>query len=357
MKYRVALDVTPELFASTGVARYSRELRRALQRRDDCDVTEFAIGRASETVPPGARHVAVPLRAVHAAWGALGIPRAEQLTGPVDIVHSLDLVAPPSRRPVVVTIHDLVAVELPDLHPKRARRLLERRLSALDRAAAIITVSESTAAALAARGIERARIHVTLNGRSPLAEPVTPPVPPGPFILTVGTLEPRKGHELLLEAFARAGADGVRLVFAGPVAGRLAEVRSAAARLGIEDRLVVLGRVDDSTLAGLYRDATLLAMPSLAEGFGLPVLEAMSAGLPVVASALPATKEVAGEAATLVPPGDVDALRRAIEKMLADESLRAQLSRAGRQRAASFTWEETAAATVRVYEVALAASR
>jgi glycosyltransferase involved in cell wall biosynthesis len=353
MSLRVALDVTPELFAATGVARYSRELSRALDARDDCEVHRFAIGRRSEEAPRGVRHLPVPLRVVHPLWRMLAVPRAEQLSGRVEIVHSIDMLAPPTRLPLVMTVHDLAAVERPELHPPRTVAIQRRRLAQLGRAAAVIAVSTTTADALARWGVESERIHVTQLGLAPLPEPAQPPVPEGPFVLVVGTLEPRKEHGLLLEAFAAADLDGVRLVFAGPEAGRKERLAAAAARLGIGDRLLILGAVPDRVLAGLYHRAALLCMPSRDEGFGLPVLEAMSAALPVVASDIPAVREVGGDAVVRVPPGDVRAFAEALSRVFRDPARRGELGRLGVTRAAAFTWEATAAATVRVYEAAL----
>lgn len=353
MTIRIALDVTPEVIASAGVARYSRELRRALQRRSDCEVVGFAIGRASEAVPAGIRRVSIPLRVVHASWRTFGLPRAEHITGNVDVVHSLDLVPPPTSHPLVVTVHDLVTAELPGLHTSRARLMQQRQRAALARAEAVVAVSQSTAEALVAEGVDQSRLHVAPNGLSRLPPAADPPVPPGPFVLVVGTLEPRKGHAGLLRALARPPLEEVRVVFAGAATPWADEIQALAGQLGLAARLIVLGRVNDAILAGLYRNATLLCLPSLAEGFGLPVLEAMASGLPVLASDLPAVREVAGEAAILVPPGDVEALAEAVGRLMRDEQLRNRLSALGPKRAASFSWEAAAQATVSAYRAAL----
>lgn len=352
MSIRVALDATPELVASTGVARYSRELRLALSRRSDCEVSGFALGRRVERVPAGVRHVPVPLRAIHVAWQTLGLPSAERIAGQVDIVHSLDLIPPPTRLPLVITVHDLVTRELPSLHSRRARKMQRRQLAGLERAAAILAVSGSTAESLVDIGVDPRRIHVTPNGLTRLPPPVEPPIE-GPFILAVGTLERRKGHDLLLRAFAAARLQGLRLVFAGPTAGRSEELQMLAGELGLRERLLILGRVDDAALAGLYRAATVFCMPSLGEGFGLPVLEALAAGLPVVASDLPAIRELAGGVAELVAPGDVDALAAGLRRMLDGDSLRRRCREQGPSRASRFSWEATAAATVGAYRTAL----
>jgi glycosyltransferase involved in cell wall biosynthesis len=357
MTFRVGLDVTPELFAATGVARYSRELGHALERRGDCELVRFAVGRRTHQPDGKVRHLPVPLRLIHSMWRRWSFPKAEAMTGAVDLVHSLDLVAPPTRRPLVVTVHDLVAVEHPELHPVRTVELQRQRLLQLDRAAAIIAVSNSTADALVRLGIARERIHVTQLGLTPLPAPAAVSLPPGRFILAVGTAEPRKGHELLIAAFAAAGLSDVYVVFAGPTAGRSDLMRRLATELGIGERLVILGQVDDAVLSGLYLRASALCMPSVAEGFGLPVLEALSVGLPVVASDIAALREVASDAAVLVPPRDQRALSEALVRVLGDAELRARLERQGPPRAARFTWDATASATIGAYRHALDVTR
>jgi len=350
---RVAFDATPELIASTGVARYSRELRQALERRGDCQLAGLAFGRRSEPVPGGVRHVAVPLRTIHLSWKAWALPRAEHITGPVDLVHSVDLVPPPTRLPLVITVHDLVTSDLPALHAGRARRMQEAQLHGLERAAAVLTVSRAVADSLVDRGVDADKIHVTPNGLTRLPEPAGNPLGGEPFILVVGTLEPRKGHEVLINALAASGpAVGPANTSPTP-AGRADELKRLARQLGIGERLRILGRVDDALLAGLYRDAKLLCMPSFGEGFGLPVLEAMAAGLPVLASDLPAIREVADDAAVLVAPGDVDALAAAIRDLIGDQQLTTRLRQNGHKRASAFTWDATAEATVRAYRAAL----
>lgn len=353
MTIRVGLDATPELIAATGVARYSRGLRNALQQRDDCEVAAFGLGRRSRPVPDDVRHVPVPLRLVHGSWKALRLPRAEQLAGRVDLVHSVDLIPPPTRLPLVISVHDLVTRELPDLHAARSQKMQQAQLAALRRAAAVLTQSRAVSDSLAELGFDEDRIHFTSTGLTPLPAPSQPPIPGDPFLLAVGTLEPRKAHDVLIRAFAATGVDGMRLVFAGPTVGRAEELRQLALKLGVAGRLSILGPVDDATLAGLYRQATLLCMPSLGEGFGLPVIEAMAAGLPVVASDLPAIREVAGDAALLIPPGDVDALAAALSRLVEDEQLGSRLRRVGPERASAFTWERTAALTVRAYQAVL----
>ncbi len=352
MTLRVGLDVTPELFAATGVARYSRELGRELDRRDDCEVVRFAIGRRTVSPSPGTRRLPVPLRAVHPAWRWAGLPRAEHLCGRVDVVHSVDLLAPPTRRPVVLTVHDLAAIEHPKLHSPRTVALQRRRMAQAAAAQAVLAVSAATRDALLARGVPAGRVHVTPLGLTRLPPPVEPPLPPGPMVLSVGTREPRKRHELLIRAFANVGGDA-RLVLAGPPAGRDGLLRDLATRVGVAERMTILGPVDDAALAGLYARASVACTASQDEGFGLPVLEAMSIGVPVLVSNVPALRELTGEAGLTFAPGDVDALADGLRWILSHPAEARALGRRGRERAAAYTWAATAETTMAAYRAAI----
>jgi glycosyltransferase involved in cell wall biosynthesis len=349
---RVALDVTATITGSTGVARYARQLAAALGGQG-VETVPYAIGRPQHPVPSGVRHVAMPLRVVQQMWAWTGRPRAETFAPGVDLVHALDLAPPPSRLPVVATVHDLTALDHPDLHP--ARRVAQQRaqLRALARASVVISNSHATAASLVAHGIDGDRVVVTHFGRTPLPTYTGPPRRGNPYLLVVGEVTRRKGHDVLLRAFAAAALDGVDLVVAGPN-GFDADFRDPlVADLGLAGRVSFLGYVDDAMLSSLYADALALCFPSRAEGFGLPILEALGAGLPVVASDLDAFHEFAGEDALYVPPDDPDALAGALRRIVTDDGLRSRLSEAGPARAAPFTWERTAQQTVGAYRLAL----
>jgi glycosyltransferase involved in cell wall biosynthesis len=271
----------------------------------------------------------------------------------VDLVHALDLAPPPSRLPVVATVHDLTAVDHPDLHPRRRVAQQRAQLQALRRADVVISNSHATAASLAAHGIAGDRVVVTHFGRTALPAPIGPAHHGKPYLLAVGEVTRRKGHDVLLRAFAAADLDGVDLVVAGPDGFDAAFRESLVAGLGLGARVRFLGRVDDRALGELYARALALCFPSRAEGFGLPILEALGAGLPVVASDLDAFHELAADDALYVPPGDEEALAGALRRIVADDGLRARLSAAGPSRAAPFTWERTAAQTVDAYRMAL----
>jgi glycosyltransferase involved in cell wall biosynthesis len=303
------------------------------------------------------------IRRLYLQWALAGSPALPEDLGAMDLVHAPSPVAlppPGANQRLVVTVHDLAFRVYPRLFPAAWRNLFRagvRRAAAT--ADAIITVSEHTARDLV--GFTRAdpnRVHVT-----PLAAslPETGAEPgevierlkvPRRYLLFVGVLEPRKNLVRLVRAYRRAVAAGAlphALVLAGPMGWHSRQLLREVATPGPGD-VVLTGRVRAGELDALYRGASAFAYPSLYEGFGLPVLEAMARGIPVVTSAVSSLPEVAGDAALLVDPRSTGQLAEAIERVLAEEDLAARLSAAGRARAAAFSWERTARMTLQVYE-------
>lgn len=277
-----------------------------------------------------------------------------------DLFHSPHYVLPaktPAR--VVVTIHDLIHLVHPEFLPGRlalpyARFMLKR---AARRAARILTVSAATAADLQSRlGVAADKIELIWNGvderfREPVDEAAiereldATGLEPG-YFLFVGNPKPHKNLERLLAAFAELHSPAARLVIVGESATIRKESRSS--------RVISIGRVADERLPALFRGALALVFPSLYEGFGLPVAEAMAAGVPVIASSTPAVAEIAGNAAEIVNPLDVSGWTAAMRRVAGDAELRRRLSAAGRERAASFSWERAARRTLAVYRSVLA---
>jgi len=262
---------------------------------------------------------------------------------------------------LVATVHDLTLHRLPEAaRPDTAAALVEALDRTLLDAAAIVTPSEAVRRELIARGIAPARVRAIHHGPGQLAalaagEP--PAGTPARYGLYVGTLEPRKNLPLLLAAWDRLRrrlSTAPPLVLCGRWGWHSGELATAVARGVGEGWLVQPGYVAPEQLAALYRGAALVAMPSLYEGFGLPVVEAFAAGTPVVASDLPVLREVAGDAALFVPASDGEAWTAALVLLLTDESLRSAFAARGRERAQRFDWRRTAAAHVEVWRAAAA---
>jgi glycosyltransferase involved in cell wall biosynthesis len=353
----VAFDVTPVISGRTGIARYVIQLGIALERAG-AQLRRFAVGRRSFPLPPDSRHIRLPTRAIEAWWRAAPWPRVEQLLGGAELVHATGLLIPRTGLPLVVTVHDVAAARHPDLHPPRHTEQQRAQLKLLHRASAIVAVSQATADDLSQLGVSPDRLVVAPLGATPLPHPDLSSIaqlPDRSYLLTVGETSPRKGYPLLLHAFSRVRGD-VALVIVGPPASDEQRLRSLIAELGISARVRRMGPVSDAALAGLYRGALALCFPSVAEGFGLPVLEAMAAGVPVLARDIPVARELAGDAALFIAGDDPRGWTDAIGRIVSEPALRSALADAGLERAAEFTWDRTAAATLSAYRLALGAT-
>lgn len=345
----VGFDVTATITGATGVARYVDELGTALEAGPDAVVLRrFAVGRAVVGRARDARHLRIPLRVVARSWGLGGPPSIERLVGPVDSVHAGGPVLPTTAAPIVAVVHDVAALDHPHLHPKRDVQQLRRYVTGLGRVAAVVTGSAATAQRLAdlAPGVA---VHVTPYGRAPLADPVPPPLAGRPYVLAVGAPVPRKRYDLLLRAVARATPSDTCVAVVGPPGSEDAALHRTADEVGLGDRFHRAVDVSDAQLAGWYAGASVLAAPSVEEGFGFPVIEAQGLGVPVVATDLAVHREVAGGAAWFVPVDDADALGEAIAAVLAGGSEVDSRARAGRESAARYTWGACAAATLAVH--------
>jgi glycosyltransferase involved in cell wall biosynthesis len=284
-----------------------------------------------------------------------------------DLLHMTTYVAPPwSPCPMVVTIHDLSFLEYPHAFSWRVRTMLRTLVpGSVARAARVIAVSEWTKQDLIRHyGVPAEKIVVTPEAPPPgfqrLPDAPRLPLPPGvaePFVLAVGNLEPRKNLTRLIEAFGllirQHGFSG-QLVLVGKAQLRAGDAQRAVRESGVESRVVFTGFVSHDDLTLLYNRASLFVYPSLYEGFGLPPLEAMACGCPVVASNVTAMPEVLGDAALLVNPLSNAELAQGMMAVLDRPELAASLRAKGLQRAASYSWRATAAGTREVYAQVLA---
>ena len=350
-----------------GVGRYVRALAAHLpvEAAVDRGAVEFLVARhpaeqlAAAGLPPAqTRRLAWPGRLVTRTWVTLrrpGLPSS--LLDDLDLVHATSAAVPPTRgRPLVATVHDLAFRHYPEAYPAAGRRYHERSARIVaDEAARVLVHSEATARDLAELyGVDRGRVTITPLGVEVPEEPdhagagrlLRDLGVRGPFLLAVGTLEPRKNLPRLLDAFGEVTAElpDHWLVVVGPVGWgpRLRPTWDSV-------RVKLAGPVGDRLLHALYQAADGLAYPSLYEGFGLPVLEAMANGTPVLTSDRSSLPEVAGDAALLVDPLDRAAIAAGLVRLAGDAGLRERLTEAGRRRAAGFTWRATAAATWATY--------
>ena len=358
----VAFDGHSLTSPAGGVRRYASELFAALSRRDD--VAVVAVGASADaSLPPGV--VASPSGVTlptNLGWSATGLPLAARHVK-ADVFHAPAYTAPLwGCRPLVVSIHDVSYARRPEWYPNRLDPLrlafYARSARRADRVVACSTFSRDEI--VAAYQLDPARIDVVPlavgSAFSPLPERTREP-----FVLHVGDLHPRRNLTMLLEVIAdlrrsESSLGAIRLVLAGADRGELATLRGLAQRLGAVEALEYAGVPGDGDLAELYRRASLFAYPSRYEGFGLPVLEAMSSGCPVVSSSAASLPEVTGSSAMLVGPEDARGWREAIRHVLGDPGYACELARGGLQRAATFTWDRTADATLASYRRAVRAS-
>jgi glycosyltransferase involved in cell wall biosynthesis len=347
-RLRVAIDATPLVNGDTGVARYAAQHLAELAKRDDIDVSPFAIGRGTDA-GPGVRRFRTPLRVMHRAWQVARWPTADALAGPSDVVHSIDMVPPPTNRPLVMSVHDTLPLEIPHLYSARAIRHARAGLAKASRAQVVLALCEASADRIAEMaGVDRDRIVVAPPGRRPelgVHEPLVEP----PYLLAVGSVTPRKGFQVLIEALAALGADSPPLVVAGPDGWRAEEVKQRATDLAVADRVRFLGHVPDDDLERLYRHAVALVHPSVAEGFGIPCLEALGFGTPVVAADIPSVRELGDGCIELVTPDDPEALAAGLQRVLTDDAHAAQLVALGRDRASTYTWARMSEIIVGAY--------
>lgn len=375
---RIGIDVSRAVGDRTGIGVYVAELVEALARIDarhrytlfpsfwGCfpDGTE-------EYQPPGQANFSLhrdphPDTRRAAAWHS-PFACADALVGELDLLHGTHLSAPRLERArLVVTVQDASCLVVPEHHTRANVRLTIRETRrALSRAVRILVPSDATRRDLADRmGADPGKIRVVPLAARAIFRPVVDPVRirrtlerlgiDRNYVLYAGALEPRKNLPALIEAFARDAArdgDGHLLVLAGPRGWMTEPIDKALARLPAA-RVRLTGYVTDAELAALYTACRAFVYPSFYEGFGLPPLEAMACGAPVIASNTSSLPEVTGDAALPVDPRDIDGLTAAIARVLEDSEFRASLRARGLARSRLFSWDETARKTLAVYEEA-----
>ena len=374
VRLRVALDATPLLGHPTGVGAFCHGALKALAQRPDVDVQAYAVSwrrrrRIDDRLPEGvvARQRPMPARPLHRLWATRDAPPLEWFVGAADVVHGTNFLVPPtSSAAAVVSVHDLTPLHHPELCDEATLAYPELIRRAVRRGAWVHTDSAYVAGeVMEAFDIDPSRVRVVHPGI-----PALPPsrdadvaavlhrfLPAGAerFCLAIGTAEPRKDLPGLVRAFDELADrhDDTALVLAGPPGWGEHALSAAIADATARARIVRTGWVAAVDLNVLLRRASLLAYPSLYEGFGFPPLQAMQAGVPVVATSAGSLPEVLGDAALLVPPSDHDALVGALRRGLDDESERARLVAAGTAWAAQYSWERCGAGLEALYRDAV----
>ncbi|MBP8973956.1 MAG: glycosyltransferase family 4 protein [Anaerolineae bacterium] len=370
----IGIDYTAAHEQGAGIGRYVRELMRALAALDSTTPYRLFVAGAQRRAlppPPGANFAWHPTRITPLwfarLWHRLQVPLpVEAFTGRVRLFHATDFTLPPTLpgTRTLLTVHDLSFVRAPETTTPVLKAYLDAVVPrSVRRATHVLADSQATKDDL----VELYRtppdkITVLLGGVNPEFKPVTDmeprqgvrarySLPPNPYVFSVGTVQPRKNYARLVEALAALGSQyaDYHLVIAGGRGWLDAPIYQTVRDLGMSERVHFTGFVRDEDLPALYSEAVCLAYPSLYEGIGLPVLEAMACGTPVVTSTVSSLPEVAGDAALLVDPYDVGALAETLRRLLDDSALREALTARGTRQAAFFTWEQAAGQLLTVY--------
>ncbi len=368
---RVAVEATALLGAKSGVGQFVAGALSGLAKRGDIEASAFAVswrrrGMLQPMLPEGVRSGGrpMPARPLSLIWSRVDFPPIEAFVGRCDVVHGTNFVVPPAlfaKR--VVTVHDLTPMRFPEMchgsvlaYP----RLVERAINA---GAYVHTPSQFVRSeVINLLGADPSRVFAIPHGVPTRLHDTDAPLlrsiqsdDNDRYILAIGTIEPRKDYPTLLRAFdILAKTDSrINLVIAGSAGWGFEEFKSTLGSISSSDRVRHVGYVDDEERAALLLGASAFVYPSIYEGFGLPPLEAMDFGVPVVATRAGAIPEVVSDAALLVDVGDAGALSSAISTVLEDQVARSGLIAAGAKRVSEFTWTRTAELLANLYQTAL----
>lgn len=363
---RIGIDYTPAYEQGGGIGRYVREIVAALARQPaEFDYHLFVSGAGELPPLPGTNFTWKPTRLtplwLARIWQRAQVPLpVEFFTGTIDLYHATDFVLPPTRARSLLTVHDLSFVRVPEAASPPLKAYLDVVVPrSVKRAEHILADSQATKDDLInLYGTPAEKITVLLSGVDARFKPTQEAsvsqkykIPERPYIFSCGTVQPRKNYTRLIQALAalRSRGNDIGLVIAGGKGWLEDPIYAAIREAKMTDYVHFIGFADDADLPALYSGALLTAVPSLYEGFGIPVLESMACGTPVVTSNLSSLPEVAGDAALTIDPTDLDAIIDALQRLVDDETLRAALIEKGLTRAHEFTWERSAAQLHEIY--------
>lgn len=385
---KIGIDYTSAARQGAGIGRLTRNIIRALaeMERSKHEYTLLVQGRDLPFPPatPDPRNVATGIsnanwrerrtriseRWWHRIWHKLRVPLpVEWVIGPVDVFHSPDFTLPPTQRRTrtIVTVHDLSFLRLPHCFEPALLDYLKTNVPpSVRRADCVLADSENTRRdAIELLDLPPERVRTIYCGVEPRFCPIDDTEQlervraryhlPARFVLSLGTIQPRKNYGALIRAFANLAtqdlvARDLSLVIVGGKGWLYQDVFQAVSDLGLQDRVLLPGFVDDVDLPALYNLAEYFVFPSLYEGFGLPPLEAMACATPVIVADNSSLPEVVGDAGLLVDAGDVDAIGGAMQRLAGDTALRHTLVERGLRQARQFTWEKAAQALLETYE-------
>jgi glycosyltransferase involved in cell wall biosynthesis len=376
---RVAWDITTLCMPATGIGRYTREALYATARaRRDWEfvATSFAGGEGTARMRLALgempiniehRHVKLPgARFVRRGISSAPLPALEAITGRVDAFVDSEWFHPRQRHGKRISVvYDLIPLRFPDWVDDKTRRFHLRTVEGLDeRADTVVCISEATSGDVVHElGIPRERIAIVRPGVDPAYLAAVPDTLPmlasTDYLLAVGTINERKNLGVLIDAFAQIAEKypAIKMVICGAPDRDTARIAQLVRERGLEQRVVTLGYVADSELPGIVAAAKAFVFPSLFEGYGMPVVEAMAAGVPVLASSDPSIDEAAGGAAVRFDPRNPTALAGALERVLGSTSTQQDLIRRGREHAAGCGWAASGEAFAVLIEQTLAGQR
>lgn len=368
----IAIDYTPAYEQGGGIGRYVRELVAALARHDTQTPYRLFVAGAKELPipnPPGPNFIwkstSLSPRWLARLWHRAQIPiPVEVVVGKVDLYHATDFVLPPTRTRTLLTVHDLSFVRVPETASPNLKAYLDKVVPrSVYRADHVLADSQATKDDLISLyNTPPDKITVLLSGVDSRFKRVTDEtalaavrekygIGTRPYIFAVGTVQPRKNYSRLIQALAWLREHGydVALVIAGGRGWLENPIYQAISDNQLEHYVHLIGFADEADLPALYSAAECLAFPSLYEGFGLPILEAFACGTPVMTANISSLPEVAGDAALMVEPTNLDEIIHALRRLLEDSALRADLIQRGHTRAQGFTWDAAAAHLRQIY--------
>jgi glycosyltransferase involved in cell wall biosynthesis len=370
----IAIDYTPAYEQGGGIGRYVRELVAALAKEDPHTLYRlFVAGTELKSLPSSIaenftwKPTRLTPRWLARIWHRAQLPiPVEVFTGKVDLFHATDFVLPPTRpkTKTLLTVHDLSFVRVPEAASPRLKAYLDSVVPrSIKRADHVLADSQATKLDLISLyNVPDEKTTVLLSGVEERFVPIGDEevllttrskygIGKRPYVLAVGTVQPRKNYGRLIQALARLREQGydLSLVIAGGRGWLEDPIFETIISTNMQDYVHMIGFADDSDLPALYRAACCLAFPSLYEGFGFPILEAMASGTPVVTSNVSSLPEVAGDAALMVDPYDIDAITDSIRRLVEDATLRSHLIQTGMERVKSFTWENSARQLRQIY--------